>query len=87
SREGTKVVYYFHADWCPSCRATEASIDAEGLPAGLTLVKVDFDTDTDLRKQYGITQQHTFVQVDPGGTELAKWTGTISGADIEAKTV
>ena len=25
--------------------------------------------------------------IDPDGGELAKWTGTISGADIKAKTV
>lgn len=87
ARAGTKVVYFFHASWCPTCRATEKSIEADGVPAGLTLVKVDFDTETDLRKQYGITQQHTFVQVDPDGGELAKWTGSISGADIKAKTV
>jgi thioredoxin 1 len=87
ARAGTKVVYFFHASWCPTCRATEKSIEADGVPAGLTLVKVDFDTETDLRKQYGVTQQHTFVQVDPDGDELAKWTGSISGADIKAKTV
>ncbi len=87
AREGTKVVYFFHADWCPSCRATDAAVSADGLPDGLTLVKVDYDTEIDLRKEYGITQQHTFVQVDPEGHELAKWTGSISGADIEAQTV
>ncbi len=87
AREGTKVVYFFHADWCPSCRATDAAVAADGLPDGLTLVKVDYDTETDLRKEYGVTQQHTFVQVDPDGGELAKWTGSISGADIEAETV
>lgn len=86
-RAGTKVVYFFHASWCPTCRATEKAIEEDGIPAGLTLVKVDFDSETDLRKTYGITQQHTFVQVDEDGDELAKWTGTISGADIKAKTV
>lgn len=86
-RAGTKVVYFFHASWCPTCRATEKAIDEDGIPAGLTVVKVDFDSETDLRKTYGITQQHTFVQVDEDGDELAKWTGSISGADILAKTV
>lgn len=86
-RAGTKVVYFFHAPWCPTCRATEKAIEEDGIPAGLTVVKVDFDSETDLRKTYGITQQHTFVQVDEDGDELAKWTGTISGADIKAKTV
>jgi thiol-disulfide isomerase/thioredoxin len=87
SRAGSKVVYFFHAPWCPTCRATEKAIARDGIPAGLTLVKVDFDTESDLRKQYGVTTQHTFVQVDPSGAELAKWTGSEGGAEILAKTV
>lgn len=87
AREGTKVVYFFHASWCPTCRATEQAIARDGIPAGLTVVKVDYDSETDLRKEYGVTTQHTFVQVDPAGAELAKWTGSENGADIEAKTV
>lgn len=87
AREGTAVVYFFHAPWCPDCRATEEAIDAEGVPAGLTVVKVDFDSETDLRREYGVTQQHTFVQVGPDGEQLAKWTGSRDGAEIKAKTV
>ena len=87
SRAGTKVVYFFHAPWCPTCRATEKAIARDGIPAGLTLVKVDFDSEDDLRRQYGVTTQHTFVQVDPSGAELAKWTGSEGGAEILAKTV
>ena len=51
------------------------------------MVKVDFDTVTDLRREYGVTQQHTFVQVGADGEELAKWTGSRSGAEIKAETV
>ncbi|HSO64155.1 MAG TPA: thioredoxin family protein [Ornithinibacter sp.] len=87
ARAGTKVVYFFHASWCPSCRATEEAIARDGVPAGLTVVKVDYDDETDLRRQYGVTTQHTFVQVDPSGGELAKWTGSGGGAEILAKTV
>ncbi|MGL5849412.1 MAG: thioredoxin family protein [Phycicoccus sp.] len=87
AREGTKVVLFFHAPWCPDCRATEKAIDADGVPDGLTVVKVDFDSETDLRKEYGITQQHTFVQVGADGDERAKWTGSESGAAILEKTV
>ena len=87
SRAGTKVVYFFHAPWCPTCRATEKAIARDGIPAGLTLVKVDFDNDNELRQQYGVTTQHTFVQVDASGAELAKWTGSEGGAEILAKTV
>lgn len=87
SRTGTKVVYFFHASWCPTCRATEQAIARDGIPAGLTVVKVDYDDETDLRKEYGVTTQHTFVQVDPSGAELAKWTGSEDGDAILAKTV
>lgn len=81
----SQVVLFFHAPWCPSCRATEEAIDADGVPDGLTIVKVDFDTATDLRQQYGVTVQHTFVHVDADGTALRKWTGTVSGDDIVAE--
>jgi thioredoxin 1 len=87
AREGTKVVLFFHASWCPDCKATEKAIDADGVPDGLTVVKVDYDSETDLRKEYGITQQHTFVQVGTDGEELGKWTGSEDGAAILEKTV
>ena len=83
----TKVVYFFHAPWCPSCRATESAIDADGVPDGLTLVKVDYDSNTQLRQEYGITYQHTFVQVDEDGAQLAKWSGSEDGAAILDNTV
>lgn len=83
----TTVVLFFHAPWCPSCRATESAVRADGLPAGLTLVKVDFDTAIDLRQRHGVTTQHTFVQVDPDGDRLARWTGSEDGAAILAETV
>lgn len=84
---GTAIVYFFHATWCPDCKATDASLTSDGVPAGLTVVKVDYDTATQLRKTYGITQQHTFVQVGADGTQLAKWTGTRTGEAIQARTV
>jgi thioredoxin-related protein len=29
----------------------------------------------DLAKKYGITYQHTFVQIDSKGNEITKWNG------------
>lgn len=86
-RSGTRVVYFFHAPWCPDCRATDASLKSEGVPQGLTVVKVDFDSMTDLRRQLGVTQQHTFVQVDSAGSQVKKWSGSRTGAAISAQTV
>jgi thiol-disulfide isomerase/thioredoxin len=84
-----KVVLFFHAGWCPKCKETDDNLTADpsSLPAGLTVVKADFDTETDLRQKYGVGVQHTFVQVDRDGNELRTWTGTYTGEDIARKTV
>lgn len=80
------VVLFFHAGWCPNCQAADASLTQDGVPDGLAVVKVDYDTADELKRTYGITYQHTFVQVDADGEELAKWTGSRTGEDILAET-
>ena len=74
----SKKIYYFHASWCPICQAIEKEINADmtKIPAGVTLIKTDFDNSTALRKKYGVTYQHTFVQVDENGNETAQWSAT-----------
>jgi thiol-disulfide isomerase/thioredoxin len=81
------VVLFFNASWCPTCQAAVESLDADGTPAGLTVVSVDYDSNGELKQKYGVTVQHTFVQVDESGAELMKFTGSRTGADIAAKTV
>ena len=63
---------YFHADWCPQCRALEADILAnpDGIPDEVVIFKVDFDNSEDLRGRYGVNKQTTIVSVDEEGEEL-----------------
>ena len=70
-----KVVLFFHASWCPTCRVAENNIvsNKEDIPKGLAILKVDYDSSKDLRKKYGVTYQHTFVQVDASGNLITKW--------------
>jgi pentapeptide MXKDX repeat protein len=72
---GGKVLLFFHANWCPICRQldAEASANPNLVPDGIHVLKVDYDTATDLKKKYGITVQHTFVQVDAAGNLLQKF--------------
>jgi thiol-disulfide isomerase/thioredoxin len=79
------TVLFFHATWCPSCRAADAALSGAEIPEGLSVLKLDFDTATDLRKKYGVTSQHTFVQVDAQGNLIKKWVGGNSVADIVEK--
>ncbi|MAP64727.1 MAG: thiol reductase thioredoxin [Microbacterium sp.] len=51
--EGTRVLF-FHATWCLQCRALDEDIVAEGVPDGVTVLKVDYDTHQDLRQKYDV---------------------------------
>jgi thiol-disulfide isomerase/thioredoxin len=69
------VVLFFHASWCPTCKALNSALESATIPNGLTILKTDYDTNTDLKKKYGVTYQHTLVQVDANGNMIKKWSG------------
>ncbi len=72
-----KRVLYFHAPWCPICRPTDKEFTekANQIPDGVIVFKTNYDSETDLKKKYAITYQHTFVYVDSDGNEIKKWNG------------
>lgn len=76
TQQGTALLF-FYASWCPTCRAAEQDIveNFEQLPENLTILKVDYDTEDELKNKYGIVNQHTFVQVDSAGNIITKWLG------------
>ncbi len=82
------IVLFFNASWCSTCKEARDNFEAEAgaIPAGLTIVKVDFDDSDELRQKYGVTIQHTFVQVDADGNELAKWNGSVTVDEIAEQT-
>jgi thioredoxin 1 len=72
------VVLFFRASWCPTCRAVDANIKANlsKIPPSLAILDVNYDDSTTLKQKYGVTYQHTFVQVDKDGTLIKKWSGS-----------
>lgn len=80
---GKRRVLYFYATWCPSCKQANEDFTANPnkIPEDVIVLRINYnDPDTDqeekdLAKKYGITYQHTFVQVDSAGKELTKWNG------------
>lgn len=80
-----KRVYFFHATWCETCFAAnkEFTEKRDLIPEDVVLFKTDYDSEKELKKQYGITYQHTFVYVDSDGNQVKKWNG---GAIDELKT-
>ena len=70
------TVLFFFADWCPSCRADMAQIEDRIEELGdITIVVVDYDRSRDLKKQYGVSYQHTYVQIDADGEAVELWNG------------
>ena len=76
--EAGDVVLFFHASWCPTCRGLSADIEKNlgVIPSEVSILKVDYDTESELKKKYGVTYQHTLVQVDKDGNMIKKWSGS-----------
>ena len=87
AKAGTHVVLYFHANWCPTCLGLEKDINAHlsSIPKNVKILKVNYDTAQDLKVKYGVTYQHTFVEVDADGKLLQKWGDSFRLQDILKK--
>ncbi|MES2953109.1 MAG: thioredoxin family protein [Patescibacteria group bacterium] len=81
------VVLFFFASWCPSCRGLAADIEKNlaAIPRDLTILKVEYDKEFELRKKYGVTYQHTLVQVNAKGDLIKKWSGSPTLARLVAE--
>ncbi len=81
--KSNRRILYFYASWCPTCIPANADFEknVSNLPSDVTVIRVNYndpDTDKDeksLAEKYGITYQHTFVQIDVDGNEITKWNG------------
>ena len=72
STKGTKLLF-FHAPWCAQCRALEQDIQRSTIPDGVTIFKVDYDSNQSLRQKYGVTLQTTVVRINDSGELVSKY--------------
>ena len=70
------VVLFFAADWCPFCQQDLKDINANGaMLKDIVIVVVDYDKEKALKRQFGVTVQDTFVQIDAKGVKRGIWDG------------
>jgi thiol-disulfide isomerase/thioredoxin len=83
-----RVVYFFAANWCPTCKAAYEDLKASTMkaPMDLAIVVVDYDKEVELKTKYGVTYQHTFVAIGPMGEKRKAWSGSVKLADIAMET-
>ena len=76
---GEPVALHFHADWCPTCRAQVKSLEILKTEPNLklTVLSVDYDKETALKKQLNVRSQSTFI-VFRGAAEKARQIGETS---------
>jgi thioredoxin 1 len=76
------AILYFHAEWCPTCRATMVSFRGRWpeIQPGITLVLADYDSEAELKTKYGVTYQNSYVQVGRDGEKVQLWNGGGIGA-------
>lgn len=85
-KQGKPILVSVHADWCPTCRA-QAPIVADLLATpelqGITALRVDFDSQKDVRKRFRVQYQSTLI-VFKGGQEVGRSTGETDKQRIAA---
>lgn len=83
---GKPVLIQVYADWCPTCKQ-QTPIISELLTTSefkdYTVLKVNFDTQKDVRQALRVAQQSTFI-VYRGKSEVARTVGDTSKDSIAA---
>jgi hypothetical protein len=74
---GQKVVLFFHAGRCPSCVALEKDISTNPsrIPGDTAILKIDYDSSTELKSKYNVKEQNTIVVINSDGTESKRANG------------
>jgi len=84
---GKPILIDVSAPWCPTCKAQAPILDqlaAKPKFKDLVVFKIDFDSQKDLLRKFGVSMQSTLISFK-GGAEVARSTGSTNAADIEAQ--
>ena len=74
--ETNPTVLFFFANWCPSCRTALKNIESnQNKLEDITIILVNYDKNSELKRKYGVTYQHTYVQIDNQGNKVSLWNG------------
>lgn len=70
--QGKRVVLYFHAARCPTCRSLDQNLisQAAQIPSDVVIYRTDYDAQTALKQQYEVTAQHTLVYIDTNNQKI-----------------
>ncbi len=76
-KNNEKILLHFQADWCPTCRTQKeklAGLEKDGVLRGIKLFSVDYDKETEFKRELKVTAQSTLVAFQ-GTLETGRQTG------------
>lgn len=88
--DGKTVVIDFHASWCPICAANAPGIRAafeSTNNANVVGFIADYDTETALENQFGVSSQSTLVKVRGSDPKNATKVGTLGPGPLTQEQV
>ncbi len=67
---GQKNILFFYADWCGTCRKWQKNIltNIDTLPEGTRILRANYDTDLELKKEFGIKMQSVAAFINEDGS-------------------
>lgn len=80
-----KIVLFFHADRCSTCKIIEKDILEKWVPEGVHMYEVNFDTETELLEKYDIRSQSSFAHIDSNGELIKRRVGGFGIDDVITK--
>lgn len=92
---GKKILLYFEANWCPTCRAQKPvneKVFSEYAGRGDVAIFVANFNDSDesnedkvLAREFNVGYQHTFIFINSDGSEAQRSTGAMTEEEIVSK--
>ncbi len=81
-----KQILFYHASWCPTCKILNDNLNSNlvSIPSDVVIYRVDYD-DTQynqMKRDHGITYQHTLVYVNENGELIDKWAGSLNVDEV-----
>ena len=76
-KTGRSVLFFAATSWCVTCIALDKEIKERrnSLPSDITILKVDYDHNKEMKRKWGVIIQHTLIVLDKNGQEVKRWVG------------
>ncbi len=84
-----EVILFIYSSSCPACVLLDKDIltNAARIPKDVKILKVDFDTATDITQKYGLSTPHILIQVNSKGDRITQWGLSSTLSDLVTRIV